>query len=360
MTDAYCKFIFFGSVCYKMFKMIDLCLRFPGVCDMVLSHLDNQSLMRCKISSRELCHYLDNERFIFKRIIKKYISGQFGFFQCWKKVIYRAPTNILKQLATAVIQFSGLSIGSSFYRSEKVAQWSPLHIAAEQGLLPLVKHVHERILDKNPIEVTSMMSPLHLVAKNQDLDVCKFLIDEATDVNARNVHKETPLHYAAQEGHLKLFQLLFERLDNKLPEDFMGLTPYHIAARNGQLEICKFVFANTQDNNPANAYGQTPMHLAAQSGKLEVLRFFMKNIKDKIPRDHLGYTPLHYATRYELLRCVRTPGMCGRTCKCACKISSEKCARCACVRVVFGRAMCDHTFANFLEQNCQKISYFLS
>ena len=130
--------------------MEDLCLRFPGVCDMVLSNLDNHSLMKCKISSRELCHYLGNERFIFKRIIKKYVSGQSGFSQCWKKVIYRAPIDILKQLATAVIKFSGWSGGwSNYYRSEKV-QWSPLHVAAEQGLLPLVKHVHERIFDKNP------------------------------------------------------------------------------------------------------------------------------------------------------------------------------------------------------------------
>ena len=125
---------FFGSVWNNMLKnMEDLCLRFPGVCDMVLSHLDNHSLMRCKISSREMCHYLDNERFIFKRIIKKYVSGQIGFSQCWKKVINRASTDILKQLATAVIKFSGWR----YYRRNEKVQWSPLHIAAEQGRLPL-------------------------------------------------------------------------------------------------------------------------------------------------------------------------------------------------------------------------------
>ena len=272
--------------------MEDLCLRFPGVCDMVLSNLDNPSLMRCKISSRQLCHYLDNERFIFKRIIKKYASGQSGFSQCWKKVIYRAPIDILKQLAKAVIQFSGWQY---HHHSEKV-QWSPLHIAAEQGRLPLVKHVHERILDKNPPN-HYRMSPLHLVSKNQDLDVCKFIINQATDVSPRCMLTQTPLHFAAREGHLKFFQLLFERLDNKLSEDSIGSSPYHTAARSGHLEICKFVFANTQNKNPADTYGQTPMHLAAQSGQLEVLKFLMKNIKDKNPQDELGNTPLHHAAR---------------------------------------------------------------
>ena len=277
--------------------MEDLCLRFPGVCDMVLSHLDNQSLMRCKISSRELCRYLDeNERCIFKRIIKKYASGQNGFSQCWKRVIYRAPIDILKQLATAVIQWKKWS----YYRCGEKVQWSPLHIVAEQGRLPLVKHVHERIFDKNPTDsgLLAAMSPLHLVAKNQDLDVCNFLINEAIDVSPRGgIGKETPLHSAARQGRLKFFQLLFERLDNKFPEDFCGSTPYHTAARCGRLEICKFVFANTKNKNPANIYGQTPMHLAAQSGQLEVLRFLMKNIKDKNPRDDVGNTPLHHAAR---------------------------------------------------------------
>ena len=49
---------------------------------------------------------------------------------------------------------------------------------------------------------------------------------------------------------------------------------------------------------------------------------------------------------------ARTRAMCGRTCACACEFHSEKCARCACVRLVFGRAMCDgtlHTFWNKTE-----------
>ena len=49
----------------------------------------------------------------------------------------------------------------------------------------------------------------------------------------------------------------------------------------------------------------------------------------------------------------RTRAMCGRTC--ACEIHSEKCAGCACVRLVFGRAM---YFYTFFEQNCQKILLF--
>ncbi len=51
--------------------------------------------------------------------------------------------------------------------------------------------------------------------------------------------------------------------------------------------------------------------------------------------------------------------MCGRTCACACEIHSGKCAKCACVRPFFRRAMCDHTFAHFLGLNCQKMLLFV-
>ena len=75
----------------------------------------------------------------------------------------------------------------------------------------------------------------------------------------------------------------------------------------------------------------------------------------------LQSTATYIQSRHGLRRCVRTRtrAMCGRTCACACEILSEKCVRCACVRHVFGCAMCDHTFAHFLHQNGQKKLFFV-
>ena len=52
------------------------------------------------------------------------------------------------------------------------------------------------------------------------------------------------------------------------------------------------------------------------------------------------------------------PNFKGMSCEGACEIHFEKCAKCACVRLVFGRAMCDHTFAHLLEQNGQEMAIF--
>ena len=71
-----------------------------------------------------------------------------------------------------------------------------------------------------------------------------------------------------------------------------------------------------------------------------------------------SYLHLVKAARYELRRCVRarTRAMCGRICACACEIHSEKCAECACVRLVFGLAMCDCIFSHFWNQIAMKLS----
>ena len=45
-------------------------------------------------------------------------------------------------------------------------------------------------------------------------------------------------------------------------------------------------------------------------------------------------------------------------CESACGKGLKLCVQCACVRLVLGCAMCDHTFAHFLQQNGLKICYF--
>ena len=48
----------------------------------------------------------------------------------------------------------------------------------------------------------------------------------------------------------------------------------------------------------------------------------------------------------------------GMSCEgaCACKIHFEKCVGCACVRLVFGHAMCDRIFSHFWNKIAMKLS----
>ena len=73
--------------------------RFPLVNRMVLYNLDNQSLTKSQEANRGIAEFLDNEKFYWIRIIKKYAGNFEGFEESWKEVIRRTPLDIVKQFA---------------------------------------------------------------------------------------------------------------------------------------------------------------------------------------------------------------------------------------------------------------------
>ena len=66
--------------------------RFPVPGGMILNNLDDQSLARSKEANREMAEFIENERFYWIRIIKKYNNN-------WKQIINKTPIEALKELA---------------------------------------------------------------------------------------------------------------------------------------------------------------------------------------------------------------------------------------------------------------------
>ena len=124
-------------------NMDTLCKRFPLVNRMVLINLDDQSLTRSKEASKVISESLEDERFYWIRIIKKYVGNFEGHGESWKEVIYKTPINVLEELAVAVQQFF------KYYWHEDV-KVDPLHIAVDKGSLQLCQYVITKTKDKNP------------------------------------------------------------------------------------------------------------------------------------------------------------------------------------------------------------------
>ena len=81
------------------------CKRFPFVGKTILNNLEDQSLARITETNGGINNFLENERFYWIRILKKY-SGNFkGFEESWNHVIENAPIAILQQLALAVQEY---------------------------------------------------------------------------------------------------------------------------------------------------------------------------------------------------------------------------------------------------------------
>ena len=69
---------------------------------LVLKNLDNQSLIRSTKAKRGFAEFLDDEKFFWIRIVKKYIGKFEGVEESSKEVLYRTPANLMKRLALAV------------------------------------------------------------------------------------------------------------------------------------------------------------------------------------------------------------------------------------------------------------------
>ena len=107
------------SVSPELLAMEDLCLTVPLVSQIIFNNLDDESLANSKISTRKLKEFLEDEKLISIRILRKCEENFEGFSESWKKVIHNAPREIVKELAAAVQEF----FKKRQSRYEK--QWSP-------------------------------------------------------------------------------------------------------------------------------------------------------------------------------------------------------------------------------------------
>ena len=316
--------------------MENLCRRFPLVSKMVFNELDDQSLTQVKMSNREICQYLEEERFYWVRVLKSFKGRvysrekgewQAAFNESWKNVVNKAPVEIIQQFVIAC---------HNFFEHYPACDWSPLHIAAGSGPLSLFQMTYEKTGKSNPwtwiigFELPFELTPLHIAAGAGQLEICRLIMDDLDDKNPGNPNVYpngyTPLHHAARWGSVEACKLIMDKLDNKTPLSSRGgpqVSPLYYAVCNGHLEVCRFILENggtgnldyllrdaahigyldicilimerLEDKNPRDTSGVTPFHLAANAGELEICKLFVKLLAEKNPSDNHGDTPLHLA-----------------------------------------------------------------
>ena len=148
-----------------------ICKRFPGVSQIILKNLDDQSLERSKEASRGISKFLENERFPWIRIISRRKGNFQGFEESWKQFINKTPTTLVKKLGLAVQQSK-----KCFDEYPYLKQIAPLHIAAEKGILELCELIFAKTSNISPVDDRGE-TPLHKAAICGHLDVCDFLVE---------------------------------------------------------------------------------------------------------------------------------------------------------------------------------------
>ena len=156
-------------------------LRFPGLAQLILKKLDDQSLANSKNVSRSITLFLNREAFFWKRIIQKYTNNIDDFKDSWKAVTNKTS---IRGLASAVKYF--LSLHPSHCTDKENDElckhrnisYSPLQISAEAGNFLLSQFILRQIDIKNPpANGDELWTPLHEAAKNGYLEICKLIMN---------------------------------------------------------------------------------------------------------------------------------------------------------------------------------------
>ena len=150
----------------------EMMLRFPHIVQDVLEELDNKSLTNCRNMSRIFCHFIDNEKFYSVRKIQGGVRMT-EFQLQWNKVLKNIPTQVAKEIFVAVEHF----FQYDWYR--KKLQWSPLHIAAEQGQLELCKFIIGKTKDANPRRKDGITA-IHMATFKGCQEICELLRRHST------------------------------------------------------------------------------------------------------------------------------------------------------------------------------------
>ena len=81
-------------------------------------------------------------------------------------------------------------------------EWTPLHFAASEGHVDVVKVLIQNGADVNAIDERKMTA-LHYTARYGHVDVAKVLLQNGADVNAVDIYKSTALAHAANWRHIR-------------------------------------------------------------------------------------------------------------------------------------------------------------
>ncbi|XP_071439263.1 ankyrin repeat domain-containing protein 16-like isoform X1 [Hetaerina americana] len=179
---------------------------------------------------------------------------------------------------------------------------TPLHVAAREGHLHLLRFLCEECPGVNP-EVSNLdgKRPLHEAAQAGRPDVVLYLLSRGVDVDPLKRADWTPLMLACtRSGPSTLAtvrSLLAAGADPRL-RNKDGWTPLHVAAREGDPAVARCLLAAAPTLATATSRnGRTPLHTAALHARGAVVELLLAAGCPPDPLDSCGFSPLLEAVR---------------------------------------------------------------
>ncbi|MBN1271211.1 MAG: ankyrin repeat domain-containing protein [Candidatus Aminicenantes bacterium] len=180
---------------------------------------------------------------------------------------------------------------------------TPLHIAAFEGQLEIVKMLCEKGADVRAGD-TQLGTPLHYAAYNGQDAVVGFLIDRGVDVDIKNESGATPLFLAVNRGKKSTADLLISRGSDINAMDSIGYSALRIACIRNNGEMVQFLADKGARINQRLDAGNTLLHESAAEGRKEIMEIFIARGLDVEVKNKAGQTPLHLAAFYGQKDCA--------------------------------------------------------
>ncbi|KAJ5668840.1 hypothetical protein N7462_009910 [Penicillium macrosclerotiorum] len=140
------------------------------------------------------------------------------------------------------------------------------------------------------------ITPLHWAAINNQYAMCKFLLDNGADVNAKGGESvATPAMWAAQRCHYYIVNLLLQNGADPLLTDVQGYNILHLATIDGNAFLLVLLLHQEIPVDVVDQQGHTGLMWAAYKGYPACVDLFLRWGANANAVDEGGLTPLHWA-----------------------------------------------------------------
>jgi len=160
---------------------------------------------------------------------------------------------------------------------------------------------------------SKLWTPLHAAANQGRLKVVRFLVSKGAKMNLKEINKFTPLDLAIRKKHQATIKFLKQKgalASLKIPTVNPNTTPaalarlrqkclagdaFHKAASRGNLVFVKKCIGAKLNINQREKNGWTALHAAASSGRLNIVKELLKNKASINASASAGHRPLDLA-----------------------------------------------------------------
>ncbi|KAL4869977.1 Palmitoyltransferase akr1 [Aspergillus spectabilis] len=140
------------------------------------------------------------------------------------------------------------------------------------------------------------ITPLHWAAINNQYAMCKFLIDNGADVNAKGGESvATPAMWAAQRCNYYIVHLLLQNGADPLLTDVQGYNILHLATIDGNAFLLVLLLHQEIPVDVVDQQGHTGLMWAAYKGYPACVDLFLRWGANPNTVDEGGLAPLHWA-----------------------------------------------------------------